>query len=222
MKMTDSLLEEREEILSELADFKQKVVIYERKIEVGELINIKDLENHPKFVALLKERNNLISIINGSTLKDNTPPTISKKISYAEIIKNGIGKVAITNKNTLDLSNAVINKTNPGIRIASIFKKKSINGNSNGNTRPFDQYKLINIKDVDIASLQEKLTEENFGHQVKVSKVYTVTGDHSTYRNAIMIVDMNTAAKIEQYPYLYFNKKSLRVFEFFNLRQCTK
>lgn len=220
------LIEEREEILSELAGFRNMVVHYERKIKVGELINITDFEKHPKYVALLKERDDLVTIMNASNVQLNESSSLSNNISYADIIKTGIGKVAITHNRNLNLSKVIINKTNPGIRIQSICKKRIANTvHSVASSRSLDQlkvqYKLINIDNTTIEHLQEKLNDEHRDYNMQVNKIYKVSGDHKSYNNAIIIVNMNTAAKFEENPYLYYNNCRLRVFELFHLRQCT-
>lgn len=219
------LINEREDILSELAEFKKKVLQYERQIEVGELINITDFENHPKYVAILKERDDLVSIINSSKESQIQPSLSSNIIFYAEVITSGIGKIAISHNKNLDLSKAIINKSNSGIKIQSIFKNQTHHNNSIAASKSLEQlkvqYKLININTTSVQTLQERLNNENLDYNLQVKKIYKVIGRHKSYSNAIIIVKMDTAAKLEAYPYLYYNNCRLRIFELFNLRQCS-
>lgn len=163
--------------------------------------------------------------MNSSNVKLTKPSLTTNKISYAEVITSGIGKIAITHNKNLDLSKAIITKTNSGIKIQSICKKGIHPVDSIATSRSLDQlkfqYKLINISNTTIETLQEKLNNENRDYHLKVKKIYRATGRHKSYSNADIIVKMDTAAKLETYPYLYYNNCRFRVFQLFSLKQCS-
>lgn len=173
--------------MEKLAVCEGRLKEWERKIEVGELVYEKNIDIHPRVVRIMKENLDLNLMLAERQTNLPAPVQVKGNLTYAHILKKG--KTIIPSRRPRLQQNFELDQASPprGIPLKVV------------NVR----WKIISVASSTVDVLSNRIFEENNGLVVEVKRLYEVQGRHKAYRNAEIIMSIQTAAVLEQYPFIY-------------------
>lgn len=219
------LINDRDELMRQLAVSKANEREWERKLEVGELIWAKDVQNQASYRKIKEDNLDLNTIMKNQVATDtNIAGLIHNTLTYADILKNGTNRLAAFRSSAAQGNHEVANQSVSPIVILKrpLRSGKPVPVNMNRVEDLVIRFKVVNIQTLNTSELEHVLYEENGGIDIKVENVYEVKGAHRSYNNAIIMTRLTTASVLEEYPFLYERGYRRKVYKHFSLSQCSQ
>lgn len=144
-----------------------------------------------------------------------------QSVSYADILKYGKNKIAITRNNTHNHKKDMANQSQSGVD-TKIISPDTLS-NAKGIPKPIEEllvrFKILNVSSVSKEELCMRLFDENQSLNVEIEKIDQVKGRHRMHNNAIILVNFQITASLEAYPFLYEERRRSGYFsKYINIR----
>lgn len=199
-----------------------EVNYFKNKIKTGCIIFENQLQKHPQIININNQLKQHQSFLNSLNLTEEFNIFI-KNSDYNPSPKNKSRENCMepNDLNTYDKTNLKTNLKHPinqdinqSITNTNIEFSKTKQSNA--------KYKIVDVPQINPEQLLNELKAENLSIDFfNIETIYTVTGNHETYQNAIITISINSSKHLEKYPYLYINRKKKRAHEIIYIMQCT-